>query len=90
MKSIAIPLGLIASVLVALSLFARAQDEPASEASGWEHLALSSDANGGLNDPETSATINRLGSEGWELVDVEAFNEGGNTHKTVYFFKRPL
>ena len=54
----------------------------------WEHLALSREAAMGLADGEFSRKINTLGMSGWELVDVENFNENGTTTETVYFFKR--
>ena len=65
---------------------------PAAPANGvvrWQHLAFTTNPEGGISNPEISRQINKLGNEGWELVDVETFQQAGTTQKTVYFFKRP-
>ena len=47
------------------------------------------DASDGPGDADASRNIMQLGSEGWELVDVEALTKDGRTTKLIYFFKRP-
>jgi hypothetical protein len=37
---------------------------------------------------EVARDILRLGREGWELVSVENFSQGGDTTETGYYFKR--
>jgi len=54
----------------------------------WEHMAMPVEGEK-LSIPEISRKIIAIGQDGWELVDVETFVKGGNTNKTVYFFKRP-
>lgn len=54
----------------------------------WEHMAMTLDAADGPGDAETSRRIVQLGSEGWELVDVETLTKDGTTTKLIYFFKR--
>ena len=57
--------------------------------SRWEHLAMAVEAEQSLGDETTSRKIIQLGSEGWELVDVESLSKDGTTTKLVYCFKRP-
>jgi len=52
----------------------------------WRHLALASKDQ---DDAQLAQQINKLGSDGWELVDVENFVAAGETIKTVYYFKKP-
>jgi hypothetical protein len=54
----------------------------------WQHLALEQAATKGVGGAEFSRQINRLGNEGWELVDVESVLAGGTTAKRIFFFKR--
>ena len=54
----------------------------------WEHMAMPVEGDK-LSTPEISRKIIAIGQDGWELVDVATFVKGGNTNKTVYFFKRP-
>lgn len=55
----------------------------------WQHLAFEQEGAGISKNPELARKINHLGSEGWELVDVETMIENGTTQKCVYYFKRP-
>lgn len=54
----------------------------------WEHMAMHVDGDQ-LSSPEISRKIIGIGTDGWQLVDVETFVKGGDTTGTVYFFKRP-
>ena len=65
---------------------AQSQDDPVSATTSWRHLALTSEDQ---SDPKLAPQINQLGSDGWELVDVENFQSQGETVKTVYYFKKP-
>lgn len=56
----------------------------------WEHCAFAHDLRGDQTNAETARTIVNLGKEGWELVSVARFTEGGTTTKTTYYFKRRL
>ena len=56
---------------------------------GWEHLAFSCDATGGVSNPDTSRQIVQLGRDGWQLVSVEGVLKDGTTVQRVYYFKRP-
>jgi len=85
------------AVLLSAGLWAQGPeaDSPEAESSGgnarpvWQHLALESPGAGVTGSPDLARKINRLGDEGWELVDVEAIHTKGSTTKTVYYFKRP-
>ena len=55
----------------------------------WEHLAFEHAGASIKGDPELAQQINRLGNEGWELVDVEMTSEAGTTRGKTFFFKRP-
>jgi len=57
-------------------------DQPAS----WRHLALTAKES---DRADLARQINQLGADGWELVDVENFVSGGETVKSVYYFKKP-
>lgn len=54
----------------------------------WQHLALPHEGKSITGDRELAEKINQLGSDGWELVDVETMTDSGITVKTVFFFKR--
>jgi hypothetical protein len=56
----------------------------------WEHLALTHDLRGGQTNAEVARKIIELGKDGWELVSVANFTEGGTTNKTAYYFKRRI
>lgn len=62
-------------------------DAPPAAQVRWQHLALTHDAD---STPGPGSEINRLGRDGWELVDVEIISKDGKAVRTVYFFKRPL
>ena len=53
----------------------------------WEHLALTNDLKQDAA-ADVARRINKLGGEGWQLVDVEGVSDNGTTTKTVYYFKR--
>ena len=55
----------------------------------WQHLALEQDGPGLSKDPEFARKINRLGNDGWELVNVETVIKNGSTKGSIFFFKRP-
>ena len=57
-----------------------------TELTSWRHLAFTDK---GLSDDELTRQINRLGGDGWQLVDVENFPAQNGASKTVYYFKRP-
>jgi hypothetical protein len=60
-------------------------DGPGDGAVQWEHLAMPTET-GILKG--AGPQINKLGDEGWELVDVETTVVNGTTRNAVYFFKR--
>lgn len=62
------------------------QQPPPKQA--WQHLALTQDDDGLGNG--LGQQINKLGREGWELVNVVPLTKDGTTVKTRYYFKRPL
>ena len=64
----------------------RSQDDQPSRATSWRHLALTSE---GEADAKLAGQINKLGTVGWQLVDVENFQSKGETVKTVFYFKKP-
>ncbi len=64
---------------------AQNQSQGGTHPQSWRHLALTSKG----DDEQLAQQINQLGSDGWELVDVEGFHSGGETVKTVYYFKKP-
>ena len=48
-------------------------------------------AGGQVDDEEITRTLNRLGSEGWELVSAfDTSYEGGSTNTVVCILKRPV
>ena len=81
-------LGVICVVVFGMYLLTSspAQSQDDRHVQSWKHLALTSD---GEEHATLAQQINRLGNEGWELVDVENFVSAGETTKTVYFFKKP-
>lgn len=48
----------------------------------WRHLSLTHDVE---SNQKLSLQINKLGNEGWELVDVENITKDGTTEKTVFY-----
>jgi hypothetical protein len=52
----------------------------------WEYLEVR-----GIADKEgiVPVELSKLGSEGWELVTIVPFTQGGFTRYYDYFFKRP-
>jgi hypothetical protein len=89
--SVAICLGLVlfASLWAQNAEPGAPADAPTDAPARWQHLALHAEKGGIVTDPNLGRQINRLGDEGWELVDVETVIENGTTQKAVYFFKRP-
>jgi hypothetical protein len=66
-----------------------------SSAPTWEYHVLAIDVGLGFSGPKLDIpllgeALNRLGREGWELVNTEDLNrrEGGS-HELVLIFKRP-
>ena len=91
MKRVVIP-GVIAAfcALVAAGMWAADREGPGEgKPVMWEHLALQHDASRGFPDADLSGRIVSLGKQGWELVTVTNFSEGGTTTKTIYYFKKP-
>jgi hypothetical protein len=64
------------AVLVGLGLVASADDKPLAK---WEYRVVTKDQVAEIGKNDLAAGLNKLGSEGWELVVVD----GG------YIFKRP-
>ncbi len=52
----------------------------------WEYLEIRA-----IADKEGSVPVElrKLGSEGWELITIVPFTQGGFTRYYDYFFKRP-
>lgn len=79
---------LLAAVLFASNRGGRAQVPPGKT---WQYKVVTAQYTGGpplVSEEE----MNRLGAEGWELVDTRSsqFKSGELTqHRTDYFFKRP-
>jgi hypothetical protein len=77
-----------------LTLNLWAQDKPAAEpvvtTKQWQHLALAHDTAELGNDADLARQINKLGREGWEMVNVLNFSKDGSTNNTMYYFKKPL
>jgi hypothetical protein len=92
MKKLAIAVSVMICIGIALAAGLSAQNAgpvaPAAPAERWQHMALGTDIGERISDPGLSRQINRLGDEGWELVDVENITRNGTTTKTVYFFKK--
>lgn len=91
MKRVAIA-GVIAvfCAVVAAGMWAADHEGPeGGETVTWQHLAFEHDASRGFADADLSKRIVSLGKQGWELVTVANFAEGGTTAKTVFYFKKP-
>jgi len=91
MKRVVLP-GVVAALcaVVAAGMWAADRERPQAEKpAAWEHLALQHDASRGFADADLATRIRRLGQEGWELVTVTNFAEGGTTTNTVFYFKKP-
>jgi hypothetical protein len=54
----------------------------------WQHLACEQEGTSVTGSPDLARRINRLGDEGWQLVDVESIVVAGSTTKMIFFFKR--
>jgi len=99
-KSTRVLLILAGLVLIAIASLAhaRSQDESAAK-SGWEYLIVA-DGNVALNSSGSvgprkqkdfgreavtvQKNLDRLGTDGWELVDV-----GGTPNEPIFYLKRP-
>jgi hypothetical protein len=79
------------TITVAAGLWAQSANSASvgSSPQKWQHLALEQDGMKIVGDADLARKINQLGSDGWELVDVETIVDSGLTKKTVFFFKRP-
>ena len=86
MKSIVTIAAVAVTASLAFASSAPSQQEPPKQA--WQHLALTQDDDG-LGDG-LGQQINKLGRDGWELVNVVPLTKDGTTVKTRYYFKRPL
>lgn len=91
MKKVLAILG-VGAALAILSFSLQAEDgiEQVAAKASWEHLMVRREATKPLSDPEFAATINRLGREGWQMVDVTTIAKEGSTSTLLYYFKRPL
>lgn len=78
---------IIIGVVAVTAVFAAEPARPL-ESKTWQHLAFETEPN--LKGPDTARQINRLGRDGWELVDVTPVSQDGSTEKLIYFFKKPL
>jgi hypothetical protein len=82
------------AIALTLSMGSHGQTpKPDADAGGprrWQHLAMEVDAKKPLNDQGVSEQVNKLGTDGWELVAVDSVLEGGATTRRIMFFKRPL
>jgi len=68
-----------------------AQEDPPAPGVGavqWQHLALTREVGENPAAHQGGAEINKLGREGWELVDVETFTTKGTTSQVVYYFRK--
>lgn len=81
--------GLIVAAVVTGFATAGQESNVKKQSTSWEHLALPHQGQEFRGGGELSKQINRLGNDGWELVDVTAYTHAGTTETTVYFFKRP-
>lgn len=88
-KSIGIGL-IIAIGVSSLTLTAPAQNDQAeaTEATHWEHAALTHESPT-VQNAELSRKIVKMGEDGWELVTVTPVVSEGTTIQTVFYFKRP-
>lgn len=63
------------------------QERDQASVTSWRHLALTDE---GMSADALATQINQLGSDGWQLVDVEGFPLADSKGmKTVYYFKKP-
>lgn len=63
------------------------QEHDPATVTSWRHLAFTDE---GMSADNIASQINQLGSEGWQLVDVEGFPLAASKGtKTVYYFKKP-
>jgi hypothetical protein len=90
-KSLTLCVVLGLAIVLMLSIAGQGTSKAAGETGvkQWEHLAMTVEAENGFGGADTSRKIVQLGSDGWELVDVETVAKDGTTTKVVYFFKRP-
>lgn len=90
-KNICYLLALFSAALVLVGHLWAQDTKPASQGAPpnrWQHMAIEQDATLGIRDPEMARKINQLGTEGWELVDVEGVLESGTTSRRIFYFKR--
>ena len=78
-------LALAVALLAQVIAIPRADAQPAPAA--WAHAALPHD--GADLGADLGRQINRMGDDGWQLVDVAVIVENGTTTKTVYYFRKP-
>jgi len=74
-------------ILIALGSFTPGSTKynPTASQTVWEYKIVNLSYSGSIS---VEAQINRLGNEGWELVDV-AVKYGDGSADGNYFFKRP-
>ena len=77
------------TLVCTLALYAQSPTADSASVQKWEHLAMTIATSDGPGDADTSRKIQQLGSEGWELVDVESLTRDGTTMQLIYFFKKP-
>ncbi len=83
---------LSATVCVALMVASgmHAQEDPPAVGAGavqWQHLAMTQTV-GEKQALTGGPEINKLGNQGWELIDVETISWEGTTRQVVYYFKK--
>jgi hypothetical protein len=61
-----------------------------AQAVRWQHLAVTHEDSLITGKQDLAGQINKLGSDGWELVAVTTVEKAGTTVSTNFFFKRPL
>lgn len=80
---------LIAAAAIATSVFALNRTPPSPPEAAWEYKILNL-SNTGFQPKDvnqTESTLNQLGREGWELVQVK-FEEGMTLNGTYYLKRR--
>lgn len=82
---------LIVLLMFATAVYAWAtpQERTESRVTAWEHLALPAKNATVVGDRRLATQINRLGDQGWELVEVSSSLEDGTTDMVIFYFKRP-